>query len=97
DSGVHGIYMEFLRDGADAEPYSALIEDNLIYNNHNRGIQLYPDVDGALIQYNVLDGNGANLNIGSEQTENKIYSEQNTVSNNIITGSTLDGRSPGGF
>ena len=89
DSGVHGIYLEYLRDGNDADPYSAIIEDNYIYDNHNRGIQLYPDVDDALIQYNVLYGNGANLNIGSDSAD--IASERNLITNNIIAESTLDG------
>jgi hypothetical protein len=99
DSGVHGIYLEYLRDGSDADTTSAIIENNLIYNNDTRGLQLYPDVDNALIQYNVLDGNGANLNIGSDREENKIYSEHNVVTNNIITDSRLDGAPPnkGGF
>jgi hypothetical protein len=96
DSGVHGIYAEYLRDGPDADHYSAIIEDNLIYRNHNRGLQLYPDDDDALIQFNVFDQNGANLNIGSQPDKN-VYSERNLIQNNILTDSVLDGLQPGGF
>lgn len=99
DSGVHGIYVQFLRDGADAgatnDGYSAIFEDNLIYANHNRGIQLYPDTDDALIRRNVFYGNGANVNIGSDSAT--IASERNTFTDNIISESTLDGLTPGGF
>ncbi len=99
DSGVHGIYAEFLRDGTDAgatsDSYSAVIEDNLIYANHNRGIQLYPDADDTLIRRNVFYGNGANVNIGSDTPT--IASERNTFVDNIISESTLDGLAAGGF
>lgn len=99
DSGVHGIYAQFLRDGTDAgatnDNYSAIFEDNLVYANHNRGIQLYPDTDDALIQRNVIYGNGANVNIGSASAA--VASERNTFTDNIISESTLDGLTPGGF
>lgn len=88
DSGVHGIYAEFTR--------RLLIEDNLIYANHNRGIQLYPDADDTIIRRNVLHGNGANLNLGSEGDE-AIYSTGTLAENNILTDSVLSGLEPGGF
>lgn len=88
DSGVHGIYVEFTR--------SMRIEDNYIYANHNRGIQLYPDADGTIVRNNVLYGNGANLNIGSERGDG-IYSDGNLIEDNIISNSVLDGLTPGGF
>ena len=58
DSGVHGIYLIHTLD--------AVISDNHIYDNINRGIQLYPRAKHTLITRNVLDGNGSNVNIGSE-------------------------------
>jgi hypothetical protein len=88
DSGVHGIYAQFTR--------RLLIEDNLIYANHNRGIQLYPDADDTIIRRNVLHGNGANLNLGSEGNE-AIYSTGSLTENNILTDSVLSGLEPGGF
>jgi hypothetical protein len=94
DSGVHGIYLQFLQDGADADANGAIIEDNLIYRNNNRGIQLYPNADDVLIQFNVLDHNGANLNLGSDQG---FYSQRNRIENNILTDSTLSGLQAGGF
>ena len=80
----------------DADAYGAIVEDNLIYRNHNRGIQLYPDTDNALIQYNVLDQNGANLNLGSEWGQS-IASQNNLVENNVLTDSAMSGLQPGGF
>ena len=89
DSGVHGVYVQFTR--------GMVIEDNYIYANHNRGIQLYPDADGTTITNNVLYGNGANLNIGSEWNPDHIASADNVIEDNIISESTLDGLTPGGF
>jgi hypothetical protein len=88
DSGVHGIYAEFTR--------RLLIEDNFVYANNNRGIQLYPDADATIIRRNVLHGNGANLNIGSERNDG-IYSENTLAEDNILTDSVLSGVEPGGF
>src|SRR3954451_5869740 len=88
DSGVHGIYVQFTR--------RLVIEDNLIYRNHNRGIQLYPDADDTVVRRNVLYGNGANLNIGS-QRDLSVWSERNLVQANIISESVLDGLQPDGF
>ncbi|HEX8105567.1 MAG TPA: right-handed parallel beta-helix repeat-containing protein [Solirubrobacteraceae bacterium] len=86
DSGVHGIYVELAR--------SMVIEDNLIYENHNRGIQLYPDADFSTIRRNVLHHNGANLNFGHDA---EIISEHNDVEANILTDSVLSGLAPDGF
>ena len=88
DSGVHGIYAQFTR--------RLLIEDNYIYANHNRGLQLYPDADNSTIRHNVLHGNGANLNIGS-QWNLGIASQGNVIENNILSDSVLDGLGPNGF
>lgn len=88
DSGVHGIYVQFTR--------RLLIENNFIYRNHNRGIQLYPDADNTIIRHNVLHANGANLNFGSER-DLSIYSEHNIAQDNILTDSVMTGLQPGGF
>ena len=47
----HGIYVE-ASDGA-------RITDNWIYDNADRGMQLFPDAQGTYIARNVIDGNGA--------------------------------------
>lgn len=57
ESGVHAIYLVNTAD--------AIIRDSLIYDAVNRGIQLWPNADDTLIEHNVLDGNGSNVNIGA--------------------------------
>ena len=49
----HGIYIE-AADGA-------RIIDNWIYDNADRGIQMFPDAQRSYIARNVLDGNGQNV------------------------------------
>jgi hypothetical protein len=49
----HGIYVESGR--------STRIVQNAIFQNADRGIQLFPDAQGTLIQGNVLDGNGEGI------------------------------------
>ncbi len=85
--GLHGVYLAYLRDGADVDGYSAIIEHNLVYDNNNRGVQLYPDADDVLIQFNLLYGNGSNLNLGGDN--NALVSQRNLVTNNILAESVL--------
>lgn len=96
DSGVHGIYLQFLRDGSDADTWGAVLRNNVIDHNHNRGVQLYPDAHNVLVTHNVLASNGANLNLGSEPGSG-VYSTDNVVRDNIIVDSVLDGLEAGGF
>lgn len=79
-SGVHGLYL--------VDAPRAIIRDNLIYDNIDRGVQLWPDVDDAVIEHNVLDGNGSNLNIGSSAPYGH-YSERTTVRDNVISNAVL--------
>src|SRR5438094_925267 len=46
----HGIYL--------TAGLGAVIADNVVYDNADRGIQLYPSVLGARIYANTVDGNG---------------------------------------
>jgi parallel beta-helix repeat protein len=50
---MHGIYV------ADAD--GTRIVGNVIYGNADRGIQLYPDAQGTLIERNVIDANGTGV------------------------------------
>ena len=72
----HGIYVESSRN--------AVITDNYIFNNADRGIQLYPDAQGTRIANNLIDGNGEGVAFGGESGS---ASSTNTVSNNIIANS----------
>jgi parallel beta-helix repeat protein len=66
----HGIYVSNSTD--------AKIIDNFIYDNADRGVQLYPNSNGTLVEGNVVDGNGQNLVINK-------YSSDNTVRNNVFS------------
>lgn len=68
----HGIYV------ADAQ--GTVIRDNLIYDNADRGVQLYPDARGTHVFGNVIDGNGQGVIFGRQ-------SDQNVVEDNIISNS----------
>jgi hypothetical protein len=67
----HGIYVE-ASDGA-------RITDNWIYDNADRGVQLFPDAQSTYIARNVIDGNGQNI-IFSRQSANNL-AEHNVISN----------------
>ncbi len=74
----HGIYVNSAKDTE--------ILDNEIYDNADRGIQLYPDAQRTLIKGNVIDGNGEGINIGGKG----VYSTSNTtVTNNVISNSKV--------
>ncbi|HZO60953.1 MAG TPA: right-handed parallel beta-helix repeat-containing protein [Solirubrobacterales bacterium] len=70
----HGIYAE-ASDGA-------RITDNWIYDNADRGVQLFPDAQGTYVARNVIDGNGQGV-LFSRTSAN------NVVENNIISNPAL--------
>ena len=74
----HGIYLSEARD--------AVIRNNWIYDNADRGIQQYPDTDGSLITGNVIDGNGQGLNFSGR---NASCSSGNVVEHNVISNSRI--------
>ena len=62
------------------------ILNNVIYDNADRGIQLYPDAQRTEISGNVIDGNGEGIifsGVGGSA------SSDNVVENNVITNSRL--------
>jgi parallel beta-helix repeat protein len=67
----HGVYVA-------STSGTTVIENNLIYGNGERGVQLYPNARGVIVRNNVLDDNGAGLLYD-------ISSAYNTVSYNIFT------------
>lgn len=74
----HGIYVE------DAE--DAVIRDNWIYDNADRGIQLYPHAVDSRIYGNVIDGNGQGIIFSSAGDQ---ASTGNVVEDNVISNSRL--------
>jgi hypothetical protein len=72
----HGIYASHVD--------SAIIRDNWIYDNADRGISLYPDSDDAQIYGNIIAGNGVGVQFSGSGSS---LSEGNDVHNNVIANS----------
>jgi hypothetical protein len=70
----HGIYVE-ASDGA-------RIVDNWIYDNADRGVQLFPDAQSTYVARNVIDGNGQGVIFSRESAGNVI--EHNVISNSVL-------------
>jgi hypothetical protein len=76
----HGIYVEHATD--------ARIVDNVIVDNADRGVQLYPDAQDTYVARNVIDGNGEGVLIGGGAEElGPQASSGNVVEQNLITNS----------
>ncbi len=78
DNTEHGIYVAFASD--------TRIIGNLIYRNADRGIQLYPDAQGTLIERNVIDGNGEGIIFSGAEGRS---SNGNLVQHNVISNSQI--------
>jgi parallel beta-helix repeat protein len=76
----HGIYLAFTS--------GVTVRRNWIYDNADRGIQLYPSAQGTEITGNVIDGNGEGVIFSGADG---VSSSDNVVERNIITNSTLRG------
>ncbi len=74
----HGIYI--------ASSTNLTIRDNQIFDNADRGIQLWPDAQYTKITGNVIDGNGQGISFGGYQGETTNHT---LVENNVITNSNV--------
>ena len=74
----HGIYVESAR--------GLVITNNYIYDNADRGIQLYPDAQGTTITNNVIDGNGEGIIFSGDSG---LASSNNVASRNVISNSRV--------
>ena len=72
----HGIYV----DNADG----TIVRDNWIYDNADRGVQIYPDAQGTEVYRNVIDGNGEGIVISGDGT---TASSNTDVHHNVISNS----------
>ena len=70
----HGIYVE--------ASYGARITDNWIYDNADRGVQLFPDAQRTYVARNVIDGNGEGV-VFSRKSANNVV-ENNAISNPVV-------------
>lgn len=70
----HGIYVEAAND--------VRIENNLIHDNADRGVQLYPDAQRTYVARNVIDGNGQGILFGARSAGN--LAEGNLITNSRI-------------
>lgn len=93
NSGDHAINLEGARN--------AVVADNVIYNNVDRGILVYPDAQNSDIEFNVIDGNGRAISFGGEVVPasgwdpaytpgDRVYPDETTVKGNVISNSTLN-------
>lgn len=74
----HGIYIESAR--------GVVITNNYVYDNADRGVQLYPDAQGTTISNNVIDGNGEGVLFSGDSG---LASSANVVSRNVISNSRI--------
>ena len=74
----HGIYVE--------ASSGSVIRNNWIFDNADRGIQLYPDADNTTITGNVIDGNGQGIIFSGGSGS---VSTGNTVTRNVIANSRV--------
>ncbi len=74
----HGIYVN--------NAYDTRITNNLIYDNADYGVHLYPGAQRSYVANNVIDGNGRGLTFSGE---GGLVSSNNLVENNIISNSLI--------
>ncbi len=74
----HGVYVESSR--------GASIVDNVIYENADRGVQLYPDAQDTLVERNVIVANGQGVIFSGD---GEFASSGNRVVGNLIGDSRL--------
>lgn len=70
----HGVYVSYATN--------TVIEDCWIYDNADRGVQLYPNAQSTVIRHNVIDSNGSGVIFSGDGVR---HSDNNLVENNIIT------------
>jgi parallel beta helix pectate lyase-like protein len=70
----HGIYVE--------ASTGARITDNWIYDNADRGVQLFPDARRTYVARNVIDGNGEGVVFSRKSAGNIV--EANVIANPVV-------------
>jgi Right handed beta helix region len=79
DGHEHAIYLESTRN--------ARIVDNYLYDNPGYGLLFYPDAQGTVAEYNLIDGNSgqcrSNISFSGESPGGE-YSQPHSSSNNVV-------------
>jgi hypothetical protein len=70
----HGIYVEASQ--------GVRITGNWIYDNADRGVQLFPDARHTYVAHNVIDGNGEGIVFSRRSAHNVV--EHNSISNSLV-------------
>jgi hypothetical protein len=74
----HGVYVGVARN--------TRVTNNVIFDNTDRGVQLFPDAQGTLVAHNVIDANGEGVIFSGEGSS---ASSNNHVTQNVITNSSI--------
>lgn len=74
----HGVYLQ--------ESDGVVIRNNFIFDNADRGIQLYPDAQRTAITGNVIDGNGSGVIFSGKDSR---VSNDTLLANNVIANSKI--------
>ena len=70
----HGIYV--------ADGYNGEILDNVVFDNADRGIQLYPDARLTTVVNNTVDGNGSGIVLSERSAGNRV--RDNVFTNSVV-------------
>jgi parallel beta-helix repeat protein len=70
----HGIYV--------ADGYNGTIRGNAIFDNADRGIQLYPDAKYTTIEHNTVDANGTGIVFSQRSAGNRV--RENVFTNAVV-------------
>jgi hypothetical protein len=70
----HGIYVE--------ASYGVRITGNWIFDNADRGVQLFPDARRTYVARNVIDGNGEGIVFSRRSAHNVV--QQNSITNSLV-------------
>jgi parallel beta-helix repeat protein len=70
----HGIYV--------ADGYDGVIWGNAIFDNADRGIQLYPDAKYTEVAHNTVDGNGSGIMFSQRSAGNRVH--DNVLTNSVV-------------
>jgi parallel beta-helix repeat protein len=70
----HGIYV--------ADGYNGVIRDNAIFDNADRGIQLYPDAKFTTVAHNTVDANGSGIIFSQRSAGNRVH--DNVFTNAVV-------------